>query len=81
MPFNDGKRYCPDCGREMKPLSQTFFCPNDCDRIPALVLTEITERINTSTDCPKCKSVDTVAVTTWGWCGYKCLDCAHHFNV
>ncbi len=23
---------CKDCGTEMKPLFQGYFCPNDCDK-------------------------------------------------
>lgn len=24
--------FCEDCGREMKPLLTSLYCPNDCDR-------------------------------------------------
>lgn len=27
-------RECDSCGRKMLPLFTTFFCPNDCDRLP-----------------------------------------------
>ncbi len=79
MPFTDGKKYCDDCGREMKPLSQSFYCPNDCDRKPQHVDPEKTEKIAVSM-CPKCSSPD--VIPQGGFMGYmyhKCIDCLHVF--
>lgn len=28
-----GVVYCEHCGREMRPLFSSMFCPNDCDRM------------------------------------------------
>lgn len=77
MPFTDGKHYCPDCGREMKPLAQSWFCPNDCDRKPQEIKEEITQKIATSLECPSCKSPDVVRHNMYFWYGWKCVDCKH----
>lgn len=80
MPLTDGKQYCPDCGREMKPLSQSFYCPNDCDRKPKEIEAkdEITTPIRLR--CPKCNGPDVVRHNLLFWYGWKCVDCKHTWS-
>jgi NMD protein affecting ribosome stability and mRNA decay len=81
MPFADYLRQsCPTCGQEMKPLANTLFCPNDCDRsdgVPLEIDREITTEIRI---CTHCGSPDYVEQSYFGWKYYKCLDCSRTFH-
>lgn len=71
MPAEYG--YCPDCGREMKALARSIYCPNDCDRAPEFIDFEITQPSNIAC-CPKCKSTDIESFFILFY-NMHCIDC------
>lgn len=80
MPFADYlKKRCPTCSANMRPLANSLFCPNDCDRAPkTFIESEKTEPIRRK--CPKCSSPDIVTRAFWGGTYHSCVDCKHGWS-
>ena len=68
---------CGVCGREMKPLFSSYFCPNDCDKsdgIPAHKEDETTQP-HAKAQCPKCGSHDVKPFAYFYARAMHCIDC------
>ena len=65
---------CTVCHGEMKPLATSYYCPKDCDRIPAHVANEITK--------PNCAHLNVAPFNTVGIAGdaLHCWDCGLVFQ-
>ena len=81
MALGDYKiEHCTHCGRQMKPLAQTLYCPNDCDRIPQLDFSFVDTQPITRLQCPHCASFDVAnAKNPWYAKVMICQDCKKTF--